>query len=327
MKLSRFITVVDSHTAGEPTRVVIGGIPHVPGESMRQKKDWLGQNQDHLRTFLMHEPRGHQDMFGAIITAPTSPDTDVGVIFMDNAGYLDMCVHGSIGTVTVLLELGMADSGKLVLDTPAGRILAQAGFGEKGVEQVTIRNVPSFFYSSESLRVNDIGEIRVDIAYGGNFFALIAAAQLELDLTLDSLDKLIELGMEIKGAANEQVRIIDPQSGQQKRVELVEIFDESFDPPRNLVVFGAGQFDRSPCGTGMSAKMALLHSQGKLEVGDEYRYQSIIGTEFKGKVVDELTIGRYEAIIPEITGSAHITGIGHLILDKDDPFKEEIRFS
>ena len=210
MRPTRIITVVDSHTAGEPTRVIIGGVPHVPGGSMREKREWLARNRDDLRKLLMHEPRGHQDMFGSIITAPASPDADVGVIFMDNDGYLDMCVHGSIGTVTVLLELGMLSSGELVLDTPAGRISAHAELGEDGVDQVTIRNVPSFFYSSESLQVSGLGEIGVDISYGGNFFALVEATELGLDLSSENLAELVKLGMAIKKAVNEQVRIFIP---------------------------------------------------------------------------------------------------------------------
>ena len=317
--------MVDSHTAGEPTRVVIGGIPHVPGESMQEKKEWLARNRDHLRRFLMHEPRGHRDMFGSIITAPASPEADIGIVFMDNDGYLDMCVHGAIGTVTVLLELGMVDSRELVLDTPAGKVLAKAELGDEAVERVTIRNVPSFFHSPASLSVSGIGEVRADIAYGGNFFALVDVAKLGLELSLENLDKLIELGTMIKRAANEKVQVIDPQSGEQGRIELVEIYDERLTPPKNIVVFGAGQFDRSPCGTGTSAKMALLYSQGKLKVGEEYRYRSIIDTEFIGKIAGEAAVGPYRAVVPEITGSAYVTGIGQLILDRSDPFKEGLR--
>lgn len=322
MRPIKVLTVVDSHTAGEPTRVVIGGLPHIPGRDMREKKRWLADHRDSLRRLLMREPRGHRDMFGALVTAPASPETDVGVIFMDNDGYLDMCVHGAIGTVTVLLELGMIDSLELTLDTPAGKVLAKAELNEDGVERVTIRNVPSFFHSTVTLKISGFGKVRADIAYGGNFFALIDLAELGLTPSLENLNRLIELGTAAKRVANEQVRITDPQSGERGRIELVELYDERQAPPKNIVVFGAGQFDRSPCGTGTSAKLALLYSQGRLKLGEEYRYRSIIDTEFIGKIADEVAVGPYRAIVPEITGSAYVTGIGQLILDKNDPFNE-----
>lgn len=325
MRPVKIISVVDSHTAGEPTRIVIGGVPHIPGNNMREKRDWIARNKDDLRKFLMNEPRGHRDMFGSIITAPASPDADVGVLFIDNDGYLDMCVHGSIGTVIVLLELGLIDSKMLVLDTAAGKVHARAELEDDRIWHVTIRNVSSFFHSSASLLVDGLGEVQVDVAYGGNFFALITASQLSLDLSLDNLHRLVDLGMEIKRAVNGSVKVFYPDSGEQALIQLVQIYDESSDPPKNLVVFGEGQFDRSPCGTGTCAKMALLNFQGKLKLGEEYSYQSIIGTEFKGRIVEEVSLGRYKAILPEITGSAYITGIQQLILDNADPFKEGFR--
>jgi proline racemase len=325
MRPVKIISVVDSHTAGEPTRIVIGGVPHVPGSNMREKRDWVAHNKDDLRKFLMNEPRGHKDMFGSIITAPTSPDADVGVLFIDNDGYLDMCVHGSIGTVIVLLELGMIDSRTLVLDTAAGKVHAKAELEDDRIWHVTIRNVSSFFHSSQTVQVNGLGSVRVDIAYGGNFFTLVSASQLSLDLSLDNLPRLVELGMEIKRAVNGSVKVFHPGSGEPAQVQLVQIYDESLDPPKNIVVFGEGQFDRSPCGTGTCAKMALLHSQNKLKLGEEYSYQSIIGTQFKGRIVEEVKVGRSKAVLPEITGSAYITGIQHLILDVADPFNEGFR--
>jgi proline racemase len=317
----KIISVVDSHTAGEPTRVVIGGVPFIPGNSMREKRNWFAHNKDDLRRLLMNEPRGHRDMFGSILTASVSADADVGVIFIDNDGYLDMCVHGSIGTVTVLLEMGMIDSRTLILDTSAGKVCANAELVDDRIWYVTIRNVPSFFQTSESLVIDTLGEVTVDIAYGGNFFALVRASQLDLDISLDDLNKLIDAGMKIKRAVNMDVQVFDPGSGERNLIDLVQFYDETTNPPKNLVVFGDGQFDRSPCGTGTCAKMALLYSRGELNCGEEYSYRSIIGTEFKGRIVEELPLGRYTAVLPEITGSAYITGIQQLILDNGDPFQ------
>ena len=321
------ITTVDSHTAGEPTRVVTGGIPHIPGNDMQKKKEWMAKNRDYLRKMLMWEPRGHRDMFGAVITEPASDNADVGIIFMDSGGYLDMCVHGSIGAITVLVETGMIKcenparkQKEIILDTPAGKIYPRVKIENGKVRCVTIRNVPSFFYSSTSIKVKSLRDIPVDIAYGGNFFALVNAKNLNTKIELKEIRKLIEFGLNIRERINNEVSIAHPATGERGKVDLVEIFEET-SPPRNVVIFGSGQVDRSPCGTGTSAKMAMLHLNNKLKVGEVYKYRSIIGTEFYGKIVKETRVGDYKAIIPEITGSAYITGIQQFVIEEEDPFK------
>jgi len=327
MRISRMITAVDSHTAGEPTRIVTGGIPHIPGNDMQKRKEWMAKNGDHLRKMLMWEPRGHRDMFGAIITEPISDDADVGIIFMHNGGYEDMCGHGSIGAVTVLLETGMIkckNSAKkqkeVILDTPAGKIYSRARIENGKVRNVTIRNVPSFFYSSASIKVKSIRDVPVDIAYGGNFFALVNAENLNTKIELKKVKKLIEFGLDIRETVNNEIDIVHPATGKRGKVSLVEIFEET-SPPRNIVIFGSGQVDRSPCGTGTCAKMAVLHANNRLKVGQIYKYRSIIGTEFYGKIVKETRVGDYKAIVPEITGSAYIIGIQQFVIDEEDPFK------
>jgi len=327
MRISRVITAVDSHTAGEPTRVVTGGIPHIPGTNMQKKKEWVQKNRDHLRKMLMWEPRGHRDMFGAIITEPTSNDADIGIIFMDNDGYLDMCGHGSIGAATVLVETGMIEcknetegEKEIILDTPAGKVHSRIKIENGKVKQVTIRNVPSFLYSSIVIKLGSTGDVPVDIAYGGNFFALVNAQRLNTKIEPGRVMELIELGLDIRKKVNYEIKIIHPTTGKLEKVELVEIFEDT-SPPRNVVIFGSGQVDRCPCGTGTSAKMATLYANNRLKVGEVYRYRSIMGTEFQGKIVKEAKIAGYKAIIPEFTGSAYITGIQQLFVDEDDPFK------
>lgn len=328
MKISQMITAVDSHTAGEPTRVVTGGIPHIPGNDMQEKKKWISTNLDFIRKMLMWEPRGHRDMFGAVITEPASNDADSGVIFMDSGGYLNMCGHGSIGAVTVLVETGMIrceNSTKkqlkeIVLDSPAGKIFSRAKIENGKVRDVTIRNVPSFFFTSASIKVKSIGGVPVDIAYGGNFFALVNAKSLNTKIERKRIKELIEVGLDIRETVNNEIDIVHPATGKREEVDLVEIFEET-SPPRNVVIFGSGQVDRSPCGTGTCAKMAMLHAHSMLKVGQQYKYRSIIGTELYGKIVKETSVGSYEAIIPEITGSAYIIGIQQFVIDEEDPFK------
>jgi len=328
MRISRMITAVDTHTAGEPTRVVTGGIPCIRGNNMQEKKQWMATNCDYLRKMLMWEPRGHGDMFGAVITEPASDDADIGVIFMDSGGYLDMCAHGSIGVATVLAETGIIKSENLnsnqekqfILDTPAGKVHARAKMENGKVGAVTIRNVPSFLYSSLSIKVKSVENVPVDIAYGGNFFALVAAKSLDVQVDPGEIKKLIEFGVDIMETINKQVDIVHPATGNRGKVDLVEIFEETR-PPRNVVIFGLGQVDRSPCGTGTCAKMAMLHAKNKLAVGQTYRYKSILGTEFEGRIVQETRVGDYKAIVPEVTGSAYIIGIQQFVIDEEDPFK------
>lgn len=328
MRISRMITAVDTHTAGEPTRVVTGGTPYIRGNTVQEKKQWMATNCDYLRKMLMWEPRGHRDMFGAVITEPASDDTDIGVVFMDSGGYLDMCAHGSIGVATVLVETGIIRCENLtsnqerqfILDTPAGEVYARAKMENGKVSAVTIRNVPSFLYSSLSIRVKSAKDVPVDIAYGGNFFALVAAKNLDVKVNPREIKRLIEFGVDIRETINKEVDIVHPATGNKGKVDLVEIFEETR-PPRNAVIFGRGQLDRSPCGTGTCAKMAVLHAKNKLAVGQTYRYRSILGTEFQGRIVEELKVGDYKAIVPEVTGSAYIIGIQQFVMEEEDPFR------
>lgn len=327
MQFTRSITTVDTHTMGEPTRVVTSGIAHIPGKQMLDKKNWLSANLDHIRRMLMLEPRGHQDMFGAILTEPVSDKAHAGVIFMDSGGYLDMCGHGSMGAVTVLLETGMLhldnpeknDEQTLYLDTPAGLIHARAVMENGRVSRVTIRNRASFYCESITISLAPIGSILVDIAYGGNYFALVDAALLGLSVTPDNLDALKNMGLAIRTAVNEQFSAAHPDTGIPGKVALTEIYEHT-SPPRNIVVFGTGQIDRSPCGTGTSAKMALLHHKGLLKPGKPYEYCSVFGTQFTGKIIEQTRVGTRAAIVPEITGSAFITGFHQFVVDDTDPY-------
>jgi proline racemase len=329
MQVIKSIHAVDSHTMGEPTRIVIGGIPTIAGKSMPEKKQYLIDNLDNIRTAIMHEPRGHKDMFGSIITQPTCDEADLGIIFMDGGGYLNMCGHGSIGAATVAVETGMIEVEEpytnLILEAPAGLVKSRVRVENGKAKEVSITNVPSFLYKSGiEIEIEEIGKVKVDISFGGSFFILVKAADLGLDISTENATKLCEMGMKILNVVNETVKIQHPTLTHIKTADLVEIYGPAKSPDatmQNVVVFGDGQMDRSPCGTGTSAKMAALYAKGELGINEEFIYESILCTKFKGRILEVTKVGEYTAIIPEITGSAYITGFNHFVIDPNDPVK------
>ncbi len=329
MKAIQSIHAVDSHTMGEPTRVIIGGIPKIPGNTMAEKKTYLETKMDRIRTAVMLEPRGHNDMFGSIITAPIDQDADFGIIFMDSGGYLNMCGHGSIGAMTIAVETGMVEPvepiTKILMETPAGLIKGEVAVESGRAREVSIVNVPSFLYEQDFvIQVPEIGQVNIDIAFGGSFFAIVSARQLNLSVDPENSRRLKEVGLVIRDIVNSRIKVSHPKMPHINTVDLVEIYDEPTHPQadfKNVVIFGKGNIDRSSCGTGTSAKMATLHARGKLGIGQEFVYESILGTLFKGKILEETQVCDYKAIIPQITASAYITGFNHFVIDEDDPFK------
>lgn len=329
MEFVKSINVIDTHTMGEPTRIIVGGLPVIPGNTMPEKKKYLEENMDYIRTMVMYEPRGHKDMFGAIITQPTCSEADIGVIFMDGGGYLNMCGHGSIGVSTMLVETGMVEKvepfTEIVLEAPAGLIKARVEVENGKVKGTSITNVPSFLYKEDiEIEVPNVGKVKLDISFGGSFFALVPANQLGIKVDLENVNELVEVGLAIRDILNRDVKISHPEKPHINTVDLVEIYDlpstEGADF-KNVVVFGMGQFDRSPCGTGTSAKIATLYAKGKIGINEPFVYESITGTTFIGKVLRETKIGDYNGIVPEITGRAFITGFNQLVVDPDDPFR------
>ena len=333
MKFSRSIHAVDSHTMGEPTRVVVGGVPQIPGKTMPEKKKYLEDHLDYLRTAIMLEPRGHNDMFGSIVTTACNPEADFGIIFMDGGGYLNMCGHGSIGAATVAVETGIVPMKEPVtevnMEAPAGLIRAKVQVKNEKVQEVSIVNVPAFLYKADQqIDLPGYGKITFDISFGGSFFAIVPAKQLNIKLLPENADKLKVLGIQIRDIINKEIKIQHPVLEHIKTVDLVEFFDETDNPKanlRNVVVFGQGQVDRSPCGTGTSAKLATLHAKGKLKQGEKFVYESIAATLFTGEIVGTTKVGDYDAVIPQITGSAYITGFCQYVIDEDDPVKHGFR--
>jgi len=318
---------------GEPTRVVVGGVPQIQGKTMPEKKKYLEDHLDYLRTAIMHEPRGHNDMFGSIMTAACSPEADFGIIFMDGGGYLNMCGHGSIGAATIAVETGIVPMKEPVtevnMEAPAGLIRAKVEVKNGKVQSVSIVNVPAFLYKADQqIDLPGYGKITFDISFGGSFFAIVPAKQLNIKLLPENADKLKVLGIQIRDIINKEIKIQHPVLEHIKTVDLVEFFDETDNPKanlRNVVVFGQGQVDRSPCGTGTSAKLATLHAKGKLKQGEKFVYESIASTLFTGEIVGTTKVGEYDAVIPQITGSAYITGFCQYVIDEDDPVKHGFR--
>ncbi len=327
MTYEHVFTTVDTHTAGEPTRVVVGGVPFLPG-TMAERRERLQQAYDTIRTTLLHEPRGHADMFGAILMAPASPEADLGVVFMDTGGYLAMCGHGSIGAVAAALATGVVPAEEpetdVVLDTPAGLVRARAQVEDGRVGEIAVENVPAFLYRHDLELELSSGRLTVDVSFGGNFFALVPAGELGLPVERANLAELTAKGMEILTAVNEQLDVVHPTAPHIDAIDLVEIYEDRPQDDvdcRNVVIFGESQADRSPCGTGTSAKMAALYAKGHLGLDEPFVNESILGTRFTGRLLRETKVGTFDAVIPEIAGRAYVTGFQHFVVDRDDPLK------
>jgi proline racemase len=328
MNLTTHIFTVDSHVMGEPLRIVTGGLPFLKGNSITEKKTYFAEHFDHIRSALILEPRGHDNMFGAILCEPVSKNADLGIFFMHSDGYLNMCGHGIIGAVTSIIELGLLDKKiesvtEVILETPAGLINAYANVEDGLVKNVAFRNVPSFvLYKNYKVFIPELNELSVDIAYGGNFFCLVSAKELSIEVKKENIQKLIFIGMKILEIINDSTHIYHPNNKDLNRVELVEIYDFHINEKlihKNCVVFGNNQVDRSPCGSGTSAMLALKYFNNQIKINEQFINESIIGTKFTGKVVEEVKVGNFNAIIPEIKGQSYITGNHHFIINNNDP--------
>lgn len=323
------LQVVDAHTVGEFCRVVIGGFPEPEGNTMIEKKKWMEHNYDHVRTALMFEPRGHHDMFGAFLCEPVNKEADFGVMFMDTGGYLNMCGHCTIGAVTVAIEAGLVEShegeNSVVLDAPAGLIRTTAIVKDGKVENVTLTNVPAFVYKENLSVTVDGQEIPFTISFGGSFFALVDTTKLNIgEINPKTVPEYTKLGMKMMEIINKEIPVKHPLLDIDT-VDLVEFYGSTPNPDkatmRNVVVFGDAMADRSPCGTGTSAKLATLHHWGEIKVGEEFIYESFIGTTFKGVIKETTKVADFDAVIPMITGSCYLTGVGTYLIDGTDPLK------
>ena len=321
------LKAVDAHTCGEFCRVVYDGFPVPEGNTPIERKHWMEKNYDHYRTALMLEPRGHHDMFGAFICEPIDPQADFAVYFIDTGGWLNMCGHCTIGAVTVAVETGMVKAVEpytdVVLEAPAGIIRTRAEVKDGKVLNVTLTNVPAFLYKQDQKITVDGKEIVFDISFGGSFFALVDTAQLGVDICAKNVPYFNALGMKIMEIINRDFEIQHPRLDI-TTVDLVEFYGPAVTPgadKRNVVVFGEAQADRSPCGTGTSAKLATLYAKGEIGVGEPFVYESFMGTMFKGVIKETVDECGYSAVIPMITGSCCITGEATYLIDPMDDVK------
>jgi proline racemase len=327
MRAARYFAAVDSHTEGMPTRVVTGGVSPIPGATMLERRETFLREMDDLRLLLMREPRGHAAMSGAILQPPTREDADWGVLFIEVSGCLPMCGHGTIGVATVLVETGMVEVSEpetvVRLDVPAGLVEARVAVEGGRARAVTLRNVPAFLHERDaSVAVDGLGDVAYDMAFGGNFYAIVDAASVGVAVDPARSDELVERGLAVMGAINAARRPVHPDDERMAGCHHVVFHEPGRDGAhaRAATSIHPGWLDRSPCGTGTSARMAQLHARGELAVGAPFVNESVIGTRFTGRLVAETTVGGRPAVVPEITGRAWITGMGQYLLDAEDPF-------
>jgi proline racemase len=325
----KVIKTVDYHTAGEPLRIVTAGLADIPGDTMLRKRQNMKDQHDDLRRFLMLEPRGHADMYGAVLTSPVSSDGDTGVLFLHNEGYSTMCGHAIIALVHAGIEqqlFPIADPQEIKIDTPAGQIRAHANFDANGhLESAGFLNVPSFVLESDMAVEVDGLKLELTIAYGGAFYAYVDVRPLQLELVPADAPRLIELGRKIKQLVSARYEIKHPQGEADLNFLYGVIFvkpGKTIQHSRNVCIFADGELDRSPTGTGVSGRAAIHFSQGDISLGDELRIESIVGTTFKVRCMETTKLGNVHAVIPEVTGSAHITGEHRFMLDPRDPLSK-----
>jgi trans-L-3-hydroxyproline dehydratase len=325
MRFERVISTIDAHAAGEPLRIITAGLPPLPGGTVLERRRYMAEHYDDIRRTLLFEPRGHADMYGAVLTPPVTPGADFGVLFLTNEGYSTMCGHGVIALTTVLLDTGMVNRceprTEVVYDSPAGLIRASAAVEDGRVTSVAFRNVPAFRYADHLDLATSAGPVRADVSYGGAFYALVDAADLGLETLPENAAALTRLGMEIKRAVDREIEVVHPDEPELRGIYGTIISE----PPRtaggdgrNITIYAEGAVDRSPCGTGTSAKLACLYADGRIPIGKPYVHESVIGTTFTGRVLEETSVGPYPAVETEIAGRGFLTGFQQFVVDPED---------
>ena len=330
MEFTHTYTTVDAHAAGEPLRIVTGGVPRIPGQTILEKRRWAREHLDHVRRVLIHEPRGHADMYGCYVTEPVTRDADMGVIFMHNEGYSTMCGHGIIALSTVAVAQGLVPrtepETRVGIDSPAGFIEAFVEWDGTKTGKVRFRNVPSFLYARDvSVVTPTFGEILCDVAYGGAFYAYLDAAQADLEVRPAFLTQLIQLGDEVKHAVMDAMEVVHPVERELAGIYGTILHGAPRDPSSdqaNVCVFADREVDRSPTGTGTAGRVAQLVARGELALGEKLVNESIVGTVFVGKALEATTVADLDAVIPEVSGRGHITGFNTWVVDPDDPVGE-----
>jgi proline racemase len=327
------VTTIDYHTGGEPFRIVTGGIPGIPGATILEKRRWAAANLDHVRRLLVNEPRGHADMYGCFVVDPDDEGADLGVLFFHNEGYSTACGHGTIALVTWALESGRlpmtGPETAVGVDVPSGRLacVARCDVGSGRVVGVRFRNVPAFVLALDVPVRTSAGPVRIDVAYGGAFYGSVDVRSLGLAVDASSLPRLIALQRELRPALEAVLDVTHPEEPELRGIYGITWWqdepnaagDRAALTQRNVTVFADGEVDRSPCGSGTSARLAILHGRGSLGLGDELRHVGIVGSSFAGRIVGTTAVAGRPAIITEVEGSAHRTGRHAFTLDPEDP--------
>ncbi|PSP47435.1 proline racemase [Halobacteriales archaeon QH_3_68_24] len=320
MRTEYLLDTIDTHTAGEPTRILTGGVDwQSRGQTVKEQMERFEATHDDVRRMLMNEPRGHADMFGAVPVEPSAPDADLGVFYITPYGYGDMCGHANIGLVTAFIETGRLSADDTIrLETPVDVIDVSPEVIDGRVERVGMENVESFVFDQVTVDVADLGPVTVEIVYSGIFFVMIDASQLEPALARENVDRLSELALRIRDTVTDAVDIVNPLTGEPARVIDTQFYERG-DPERSLVVYPDGSVDRSPCGTGTCAKATLFAEWGELDAGESFVNHSLLGTEFEGRVVERSERDGLEVTTPAVAGSAHIVAKTTHTLDPTDP--------
>ena len=342
MRISRMISAVDVHACGEPGRVVTAGLPPIPGETMFAKMEHLRDHQDWLRKVMLREPRGYPALCCNVILPPTTPEADAGFVIMEQVEYPPMSGSNTICVVTALIETGMVPVSEpvteLALETPAGIIRVMAAVRDGKCESVTFRNVPAYAaYLDRAIEVPELGTVTVDVGWGGMFYVIAEAAQFGFELTPAEGADITRVTEMLKAAAREQLPVVHPENSAIRDVTIGQLYGPAQAPTstrRNAVTVSSGAFDwgrpatwkgvldRSPCGTGTCAAMAVLHAKGQLAIGEDFVHESIVGSVFTGRLIEQARVGTEPAVVPTITGSGWITGIAQYVIDPTDPFPE-----
>lgn len=342
MRIERMITAVDAHAAGEPGRVITGGVMDVPGKTMLEKRNYLERHNDEIRKLMLQEPRGYPALCCNVILPPTSPEADAGYVIMEHTEYPGMSGTNTICVATVLLETGIVPMvepvTELLLEAPAGLIAVEAACQNGKVTQVTFKNVPAFaVHLDAEVEVPQIGTVIVDVAYGGMFYVIAEAETFGLSLTPDEGGDIVRISEMIRAAADEQLVVHHPEIPEFNGITISQLSGPPSHPTahrKNVVTVSTGEvdwqrpstwrgaIDRSPCGTGTCAKMAVMHAKGQLGLGQDFRHEGILGTLFTGRLLSETQVGPYQAVIPTLSGQAWITGFNNYVLDPTDPFPQ-----
>ncbi len=324
------ISTIDMHTGGEPLRILVDGYPEVPGETILEKRKYFRDQLDHIRKGIMWEPRGHADMYGAVLTGPCSREADFGTFFMHNEGYSTMCGHAIIALTKFVLDTGLIKktgvTPRLIIDAPPGQIESTAYRDNDVVSHVSFKNVPSFvLYQDQQIEVKGLGLVKYDVAFGGAFYAIVDAEQLNLSLEPSGVNRLIDTGMQIKRSLMKQKKITHPYEKDLSFLYGCIFTGKALNPSRdsrNVCIFASGEVDRSATGSGVSARAALHHARGELNLGEKMEIESILGTSMEVELAELTRFGPHQAVIPRVSGTASFTGANHFYFDPGDPLKE-----